>query len=55
MDVSIASIYGESTSVSNGLSNGICVNDLDVINRFLAIIEEKDKQIDKLLSMLQKN
>lgn len=57
LGLSIASLYGEVTGVSNITGNGSGVNsvnnDTDVINRFLSIIEEKDRQIAQLMLMMK--
>ena len=53
--ISIAALYGETPGVvitgSGNTTNG---NDGAVVNRFLSIIEEKDRQIAQLLKMLGK-
>lgn len=53
--ISIAALYGETAGVaitgSGNVANG---NDSQVVNRFLSIIEEKDRQIAQLLQMLNK-
>ena len=53
--ISIATLYGEVQGVAiTGSGSGVNVNDSAVVNRFLSIIEEKDRQIAQLLQMLSK-
>ena len=53
--ISIASLYGETPGVAiTGNGNTTNGNDSTVVNRFLSIIEEKDRQIAQLLKMLEK-
>jgi len=53
--ISIAALYGEAQGVAiTGSGSGVNVNDSAVVNRFLSIIEEKDRQIAQLLEMLKK-
>lgn len=53
--ISIASLYGETLGVAiTGSGNTTNGNDSAVVNRFLSIIEEKDRQIAQLLKMLEK-
>ena len=57
LGVTIWSVYGESVGISNINGNGSGINtvnnDPNVINRFLSIIEEKDRQISELISKLK--
>ena len=53
--ISIASLYGETPGVAiTGSGNTTNGNDTATVNRFLSIIEEKDRQIAQLLQMLAK-
>lgn len=53
--ISIAALYGETQGVAiTGNGNTTNGNDSTVVNRFLSIIEEKDRQIAQLLKMLEK-
>lgn len=53
--ISIAALYGETAGVAiTGSGNTTNGNDSAVVNRFLSIIEEKDRQIAQLLKMLEK-
>ena len=57
MNIPIGTLYGDTPSVSNISGDGAGVNtinnDPDIINRFLSIIEEKDRQISELISKLK--
>lgn len=53
--ISIAALYGETAGVAiTGSGSGVNVsnNDAAIVNRFLSIIEEKDRQIAQLLAKL---
>ncbi len=53
--ISIAALYGETQGVAiNGSGSGVNVsnNDTAIVNRFLSIIEEKDRQIAQLLAKI---
>lgn len=56
LGVSIAAVYSESQARTNITGNGSGVNavnnDPDVINRFLALLEKKDEQIQQLIAKL---
>lgn len=57
LGTTIWSAYGDNFGVSNINGNGAGINtvnnDPDMINRFLSIIEEKDRQISELISKLK--
>jgi transcriptional regulator with XRE-family HTH domain len=55
--ISITALYGETQGMAiTGNGSGVNVNNNDsaVVNRFLSIIEEKDRQIAQLLKLLDK-